>query len=506
MVHAIRGGDDMLPTLRYVFDEAHHVFDAADTAFSLRLSGMEAAEMRRWLVGTEDVAVSRRRGLTNRLGDLLDKDPSAQKALAEIARSARLLPGAGWQTRLACNNPIGPVEAFLVIVRQQVLARSRDGDPAYTLETDVRPLLPGLLGAAEFAHEQLGRLTQPLTSVITALHERLDAEAASLDSSARQRIESLARAVQRRAFEPLVGWRAMLQTLSSRPQEAFVDFLAVERSERREIDVGYHRHWLDPMRPFAEAVLVRAHGVLMTSATLRDTSADGTDGWDLAELMTGTCHLPVAIDRLSLPSPFDYVGRTRVLVVTDVERSDPRQVAAAYRELFLAAGGGALGLFTAISRLRAVHGAIAPALEAVGIRLLAQHVDTLDIGTMIDIFRDEADSCLLGTDAVRDGIDVPGRALRLIVFDRVPWPRPSLLHRARREAFGRRRYEEMLTRLRLKQAYGRLMRKANDRGVFVMLDRQLPTRLTAAFPAGVDVTRTGLANAVTTVRTFLRSG
>jgi len=54
-----------------------------------------------------------------------------------------------------------------------------------------------------------------------------------------------------------------------------------------------------------------------------------------------------------------------------------------------------------------------------------------------NIFRGEEQACLLGTDAVRDGVDVPGRSLRLIVFDRVPWPRPDILHRARREAFER---------------------------------------------------------------------
>ena len=55
----------------------------------------------------------------------------------------------------------------------------------------------------------------------------------------------------------------------------------------------------------------------------------------------------------------------------------------------------------------------------------------MDAATLVDIFRAEEDSCLLGTDAVRDGVDVPGRSLRLIVFDRVPWPRPAILHRER---------------------------------------------------------------------------
>ena len=54
----------------------------------------------------------------------------------------------------------------------------------------------------------------------------------------------------------------------------------------------------------------------------------------------------------------------------------------------------------------------------------------------------------------------------------------------------------MLTRLRLKQAFGRLVRREGDRGVFVMLDRQLPSRLCGTFPQGVLVRRVGLAEAV----------
>src|ERR1019366_6489822 len=143
----------------------------------------------------------------------------------------------------------------------------------------------------------------------------------------------------------------------------------------------------------------------------------------------------------------------------------------AYRELFMAAGGSALGLFTAIRRLQAVHARLAPDLEAAGIPLFAQHVDAMDNATLVDVFRTEEESCLLGTDAMRDGVDVPGRALRLVVFERVPWPRPVR----------------------------RLIRGANDRGAFVLLDRQTPSRLLSAFPAGVVVRRVGLAQAVTEI-------
>jgi ATP-dependent DNA helicase DinG len=192
-----------------------------------------------------------------------------------------------------------------------------------------------------------------------------------------------------------------------------------------------------------------------------------------------------------------------VFIVTDIPRDDIGQVAAAFAALMRAAQGGALGLFTAIARLRAVHERIAPVLEADGLLLLAQHVDAMSTATLVDIFRAEEDSCLLGTDAVRDGVDVPGRSLRHIIFDRVPWPRPDILHRARKSVFGGAQYDDRVTRLRLRQAYGRLIRRADDRGIFSILDRALPSRLLSAFPPGVPVQRLPLVEAVAESALFL---
>ncbi|MFN3538210.1 MAG: helicase C-terminal domain-containing protein, partial [Brevundimonas sp.] len=207
---------------------------------------------------------------------------------------------------------------------------------------------------------------------------------------------------------------------------------------------------------------------------------------------------------LKVESPFDYAANSRVIVVGDVARDDPRQIAAAMRELFLAAGGGGLGLFTAIRRLKAVYERLGPDLARAGIPLYAQHMDPLEVGGLVDVFRAEEDSCLLGTDAVRDGVDVPGRSLRILVFDRAPWPRPDLLHKARRESFGGRGYDDAIARGRVSQAFGRLIRRADDKGVFVMLDAASPTRLFAGLPPGAEVQRMGLVEAIETVGAFLK--
>ena len=73
MTQAALGGldDAMVPT-RYVFDEGHHLLEAADNAFSVRLSGREGRELRRWIVGAEGSGGSRARGLRRRIGDLVE--------------------------------------------------------------------------------------------------------------------------------------------------------------------------------------------------------------------------------------------------------------------------------------------------------------------------------------------------------------------------------------------------------------------------------------------------
>ena len=391
---------------------------------------------------------------------------------------------------------------FLSARRVQVYARASGTDGPYDLECDIGELVPGLLNAASQLNEGLIRLGRPLKVLRDSLIARLDNEADKLETPTRLRIESMHRSLQNRGEDVIGAWRSMLETLASETPERFVDWFSVKRIGGRDIDVGMHRHWLDPTVPFVEHVASPAEGLIVTSATLRDGTGDAEADWSAAEIRTGANHLPSPAGRAAVPSPFKYEEMTRVLVVTDVRKDDLRQVAAAYRELFLASGGGALGLFTAINRLREVHAKLVAPLDHAGLPLFAQHIDGLNLSALIDIFRAEEEACLLGADAVRDGVDVPGTSLRLIVFDRVPWPRPTILHRARRKVFGARVYDDMLTRLRLKQAYGRLMRRVTDRGVFVSLDPMMPSRLGDAFPEGVEIHRIGLAEAVAEVHDF----
>ena len=496
--------DEALPTTRLVFDEGHHLFEAADSAFAQHLSGRETTELKRWLLGAEGGRSAQRlKGLRRRLEDLVLDDREAMAALEEILHATRLLPGEGWRQRVEEGQPAGGAERFLAAVRLQVLARCGRLEEGYDLECETQPATSEVLTAAERLDRALAELQRPLARLQSRLLATLDDQADELDSDQRRRLEATAKSLERRALAPVLGWRAMLGALSGDTPPEFVDWMAIQRFEGRVLDVGLYRHWLDPLQPFAEVVVKQAQGLAVTSATLTDSSGEAEQDWLAAERRSGAIQAGVTPLRVRVPSPFDYTRQTRLFIVNDLAKGRIEGLAAAYRALFVAAGGGALGLFTSINRLRAVHRHLAPALAEAGLPLYAQHVDPFDTATLVEIFRAEEDACPVGTDAVRDGIDVPGRSLRLVAFDRTPWPRPDIRHKARRQAFGGRGYDEEIVRRRLRQAFGRLIRRADDVGVFVMLDGQLPSRLLTAFPDGVPIRRVGLAEAVAETRAFL---
>lgn len=503
---ALAGPGEDMPS-RYIFDEGHHLFDAADSAFAAHLTGRETRDLRRWLLGNEGGRrQSRARGLKRRAEDLAEGSHDAEDALRKILSAAEALPMEGWTRRLRDGNSSGPAEKFLAEVYKQVYARADGRDGPYSLETQAFPVEENVLEVARKLKSALTSLQKPMQQLATIFQKKLEEDEGYLDSDTRKRLEAVANSLERRSMTTLQAWILMLENLDkgeTPPQ--YVDWMEIERIDGQAYDVGLYRHHVDPMKPFATAVKPHLHGMAVTSATLRDKSGNDDEDWNNAERRSGALYLNNQSHNVGFSSPFNYKEQTKVFIINDVRKDDLRLVASAYKALFKASGGSALGLFTAISRLRAVHQHIAEDLEENGIPLYSQHVDEIDTGTLVDMFREDRKACLLGTDAIRDGVDVPGDSLRLIVFDRVPWPRPTILHKARRNEFGGRAYDEMITRLKLKQAFGRLIRRADDKGVFVMMDSMLPSRLQTAFPPEMEIIKTGLSDVVTGITDFLKS-
>ena len=205
--------------------------------------------------------------------------------------------------------------------------------------------------------------------------------------------------------------------------------------------------------------------VVLTSATL---SAGVATQLGLPEETT--------VERVG--SPFDYPDLGLLYCPTDLPppRSDDHRRAVQDEMIGLidAAGGRTLGLFTS-------HGAMTEAAERLSEELdhpiLVQGEAPKSV--LIDRFKSDPTSVLLATLSFWQGIDLPGSTLTLVTIDRLPFPRPDEpVAQARRDRAGRFAFRDVdLPRAQtlLAQAAGRLVRRADDRGVVAVLDRRLAT-------------------------------
>jgi ATP-dependent DNA helicase DinG len=192
----------------------------------------------------------------------------------------------------------------------------------------------------------------------------------------------------------------------------------------------------------------------------------------------------VGAERLEVTSPFDY--RTQGLLY--VPRpfpvpSDPRWRAHAdteLRALVKAAGGRALALSTSLAGMRAARDALddvrGPDGEPIAVLLQGE----VPKPRLLDRFRHDETSVLVATMGFWQGVDVPGRALSLVVLDKLPFPVPTEpLHAARRDRAGDDAFAAVdlpATATRLAQGVGRLIRSTTDVGVVAVLDVRLATK------------------------------
>src|SRR5215207_4383426 len=186
MINAARNRE-AAPT-RLVFDEGHHLFDAADSTFAVAFGGQEAIEMRRWIVGPEGRTRGRRRGLAARLMDVASYDEEGNRALNAAIEAARVMPSDGWLQRVADGDPFGAIEALLAEVRGTVYARAKAQDAGYGLETELAEPDGALVAAAAKALEGLEALQKPLAALSRRLEAVLEDAPDWLDSQARARV------------------------------------------------------------------------------------------------------------------------------------------------------------------------------------------------------------------------------------------------------------------------------------------------------------------------------
>ncbi len=228
-------------------------------------------------------------------------------------------------------------------------------------------------------------------------------------------------------------------------------------------------------RLFAETTTV------LTSATLTlGGSFDGMAGaWGLT---SPDPEKSVRWRGLDVGSPFDH-ARSGILYIAkhlpppgrdgSASEAQHREIA----ELIEAAGGRTLGLF---SSMRAARAAADEMRQRLDTPVLCQGEDATAL--LVEKFAADPQTSLFGTLSLWQGVDVPGPSLSLVLIDRIPFPRPDdPLLTARQRAVAARGGNGFMAvaanhaALLLAQGAGRLLRRADDRGVVAVLDSRMAT-------------------------------
>lgn len=182
------------------------------------------------------------------------------------------------------------------------------------------------------------------------------------------------------------------------------------------------------------------------------------------------------------PSPFAYKTNMLLAVTADSPFPDSRDyqqyLESAVVRLIQTAGGRTLVLFTSYDSLRHACDAARTALRTSGITILKQGDD--DRFRLLSAFKDDTASVLFATDSFWEGVDVPGDSLSQVIIVKLPFGVPSdPVFAARSEqiqARGGSPFMELSVPesvIKFRQGFGRLIRRGDDRGAVVVLDRRI---------------------------------
>ena len=300
-------------------------------------------------------------------------------------------------------------------------------------------------------------------------------------------LEELARAADAEAEPPPdqepsseAGARASLAGVARRARE-LRDALALIAEQRQK----NHVYWGEvrstgtflTASPIDVADLLRRHVVhagptpVFTSATL---AAAGDFAYSRARLGLDDA------DELLVASPFDYERQAMLYVPRDLPpavEGFSRAAAERTRELLAITHGRAFLLFTS-------HRALREATALLGDLPFPRLVQgDGPRATLVDRFRSTPNAVLLGTSSFWEGVDVPGDALSLVVIDKLPFaPHTDPLIAARMQACAETGGDPFAAiqlpaaAIALKQGFGRLIRRRDDRGIVAILDARVVTR------------------------------
>jgi ATP-dependent DNA helicase RecQ len=293
--------------------------------------------------------------------------------------------------------------------------------------------------------------------------------------------------VGRRLFDPQEGLCTLLEAILR------VDFDPLKVVHWVELSDADGSQWALKRAPvhvgeaLNERVYRKCRSLVLTSATL--TVAEKGFGFFLDRL---GLHSFITDDNLiQLPNPFEETYRKQVIFALP----NYLRFSAHYREieqftqallqelicLFSFTEGRGLVLHTARDRMEKVATELEKALTNLPVFWQQEGVARWQLK---EEFARREESVLLGVKSFWEGIDVPGPSLSYLVIEKLPFPSPSdpVVEARREEVFSKgksewRDYLLPLAILQLKQGFGRLVRKKDDWGVVLFMDKRLRTAL-----------------------------
>ena len=265
--------------------------------------------------------------------------------------------------------------------------------------------------------------------------------------------------------------------------------------EEPVIFVQFYQTPLDIAPMMNKGVFEPMDSVVCTSATLRIEN-------NFNYFMRRTGAGFVEKERLAaatFESPFPYKTNVLFGVPSDAPFPDSSYfqpyVEQTVPKLIEAAGGKTLVLFTSYDSLKYTYNATASALAGKGITLFKQGDD--DRFRLLEKFKEDTQSVLFATDSFWEGVDVPGNSLSQVIIVKLPFAVPNdPVFAARSEDLEKKGGNPFMQLsvpqavIKFRQGFGRLVRRGDDRGVIIVLDRRIvEKRYGKTFTTSVPMSR-----------------